>query len=139
MTHAIRFHKSGGPEVLAWEEVQVGKPGPGEAKIRHTAVGLNFVDIYIRSGLYPAQLPSGLGGEDIALYWVDDAVYATHNVCTHAFARLSEGFLEGDCIECPIHQALFNVKTGEVVAPPAYDPVKIFPCRIEGDDVLVDV
>ena len=63
MTHAIRFHKTGGPEVLVWEEVQVGKPGPGEARIRHTAVGLNFVDIYNRSGLYPAQLPSGLGGE----------------------------------------------------------------------------
>ena len=44
MTHAIRFHKTGGPEVLVWEEVQVGKPGPGEARIRHTAVGLNFID-----------------------------------------------------------------------------------------------
>ena len=63
MTHAIRFHKTGGPEVLVWEEVQVGKPGPGEARIRHTAVGLNFVDIYNRSGVYPSQLPSGLGGE----------------------------------------------------------------------------
>ena len=63
MTHAIRFHKAGGPEVLVWEEVQVGKPGPGEARIRHTAVGLNFVDIYNRSGLYPLPLPSGLGGE----------------------------------------------------------------------------
>ncbi len=63
MTHAIRFHKTGGPEVLIWEEIQVGKPGPGEARIRHTAVGLNFVDIYNRSGLYPVQLPSGLGAE----------------------------------------------------------------------------
>ena len=63
MTHAIRFHKPGGPDVLIWEEVQVGKPGPGQARIRHTAVGLNFVDIYNRSGLYPVQLPSGLGGE----------------------------------------------------------------------------
>src|SRR5438132_12921254 len=63
MTHAIRFHKTGGPEVLVWEEVSVGKPGPGEARIRHTAVGLNFVDIYNRSGVYPAQLPSGLGSE----------------------------------------------------------------------------
>jgi NADPH:quinone reductase len=63
MTHAIRFHKTGGPEVLVWEEVALGKPGPGEARIRHTAVGLNFVDIYNRSGLYPAPLPSGLGGE----------------------------------------------------------------------------
>src|ERR1700754_5211970 len=64
MTHAIRFHKPGGPDVLVWEEVKLGKPGPGEARIRHTAVGLNFVDIYNRSGIYPAaQLPSGLGGE----------------------------------------------------------------------------
>jgi NADPH2:quinone reductase len=63
MTHAIRFHKPGGPEVLVWEEVNVGKPGPGEARIRHTAVGLNFVDIYNRSGVYPASLPSGIGSE----------------------------------------------------------------------------
>src|SRR6202165_3317063 len=63
MPHAIRFHKTGGPEVMVWEEVEVGKPGPGEARIRHTAVGLNFVDIYYRSGVYPVQLPSGLGGE----------------------------------------------------------------------------
>ena len=63
MTHAIRFHQAGGPEVLVWEEVKLGKPGPGEARIRQTAVGLNFVDIYNRSGLYPVQLPSGLGSE----------------------------------------------------------------------------
>src|SRR3954471_12031220 len=63
MTHAIRFHKTGGPEVLVWEDVSVGKTGAGEVRIRHTAVGLNFIDIYLRSGLYPAQLPSGLGGE----------------------------------------------------------------------------
>jgi NADPH2:quinone reductase len=63
MSHAIRFHKTGGPEVLVWEEVEIGKPGPGEARIRHTAVGLNFVDIYYRKGTYPVQLPSGLGGE----------------------------------------------------------------------------
>jgi NADPH:quinone reductase len=63
MTHAIRFHATGGPEVLVWEEINLGKPGPGEARIRHTAVGLNFVDIYYRSGLYPLALPSGLGGE----------------------------------------------------------------------------
>jgi NADPH:quinone reductase len=63
MTHAIRFHKTGGPEVLQWEEVQVGKPGPGEARVRNTAVGLNYVDTYVRSGLYPASPPSGLGAE----------------------------------------------------------------------------
>jgi nitrite reductase/ring-hydroxylating ferredoxin subunit len=80
-----------------------------------------------------------VNGQEIALYWVDDNVYATDNVCTHAFARLSEGFLDGECIECPIHQALFNVKTGEVMAPPAYTPVKTFACRIEDDKVLVDI
>src|ERR1700738_4735200 len=63
MPNGISFYQTGGPEVLAWEEVQVGKPGAGEARIRHTAVGLNFVDIYNRSGVYPIQLPSGLGGE----------------------------------------------------------------------------
>src|SRR5262249_4504979 len=63
MPNAIRFHKSGGPEVLVWEPVPIGKPGPGEARVRHTAVGVNFVDIYIRTGLYPAALPSGLGTE----------------------------------------------------------------------------
>jgi hypothetical protein len=63
MPNAIRLHKSGGPEVLVWEQVPIGKPGPGEARVRHTAVGVNFVDIYIRTGLYPAALPSGLGSE----------------------------------------------------------------------------
>lgn len=63
MPHAIRIHKTGGPEVLQWEEVAVGDPGPGEARVRHTAVGLNFIDTYQRSGLYKLALPSGLGGE----------------------------------------------------------------------------
>ena len=63
MPNAIRFHKSGGPDVLVLEPVTIGKPGPGEARVRHTAVGVNFVDIYIRTGLYPAALPSGLGTE----------------------------------------------------------------------------
>ncbi len=64
MPHAIRFHKTGGPEVLQWEVVPVGKPGQGEARVRHSAVGLNFVEIYVRSGLYPTPaLPSGLGTE----------------------------------------------------------------------------
>lgn len=63
MPHAIRFHQAGGPEVLRWEEVEVPAPGAHEATVRHEAVGLNFVDIYQRSGLYPLPLPSGLGME----------------------------------------------------------------------------
>lgn len=64
MTHAIRIHATGGPEVLKWEEINVGEPGPGEARVRHEAVGLNFIDVYHRTGLYPIPaLPSGLGLE----------------------------------------------------------------------------
>ena len=63
MPKAIRFHQTGGPEVLKWEDVSVGEPGPGEARIKHHAVGLNFIDIYFRTGLYPTPLPSGLGTE----------------------------------------------------------------------------
>lgn len=57
MVQAIRVHETGGPDVMRWEQVDVGEPGPGEARIRHTAIGLNFIDTYFRSGLYPA--PAG--------------------------------------------------------------------------------
>ena len=63
MPKAIRIHQTGGPEVLRLEEVPAGEPGPGEARVRHGAIGVNFVDVYQRSGLYPLELPSGLGVE----------------------------------------------------------------------------
>src|SRR6266513_3170995 len=63
MPNAIRFSQTGGPEVLKWEQVDVGDPGPGEARVRHTAIGVNFIDTYHRSGLYKVPLPSGLGSE----------------------------------------------------------------------------
>jgi NADPH2:quinone reductase len=63
VAHAIRFHKTGGPEELAFEEVAIGEPGPGQARVRHTAIGVNYIDTYHRSGLYPLPLPSGLGNE----------------------------------------------------------------------------
>jgi len=63
MSKAIRFHKTGGPEVLQLDEVSVGEPGPGQVRVRHTAIGVNFLDTYQRSGLYPIQLPSGAGNE----------------------------------------------------------------------------
>ena len=63
MSFAIRFHQTGGPEVLRWEEVPVGDPAADEVRIRHEAVGLNYIDTYQRSGLYPLPLPSGLGQE----------------------------------------------------------------------------
>ena len=63
MPHAIRIHAHGGPEVLRWEDVDSGEPGRGEVLIRQTAVGLNFLDVYERTGLYPVSLPAGLGRE----------------------------------------------------------------------------
>jgi NADPH2:quinone reductase len=63
MAKAVRFHTHGGPEVMQYEEVQVGEPGPGQARIRHTAIGVNFLDTYQRSGLYQVQLPMVAGNE----------------------------------------------------------------------------
>ena len=63
MAKGLRFHRTGGPEVLSWEALEVAEPGPGEVRLRHGAVGLNFADTYFRSGLYPAALPAGMGVE----------------------------------------------------------------------------
>ncbi|TWS24958.1 quinone oxidoreductase [Tsukamurella sputi] len=63
MANAIRFHETGGPEVLRWEAVEVSEPGEGEVRVWHHAVGLNFADNYYRTGLYPVPLPNGMGVE----------------------------------------------------------------------------
>lgn len=63
MVHAIRLHETGGPEVMRWETVDPGPPGPGQVRVRHAAVGLNYIDIYFRTGLYPMPLPGGIGLE----------------------------------------------------------------------------
>ena len=62
-THAIRMYEYGGPEVMRYEEVELDEPGEGEARVRHTAIGLNYIDTYHRTGLYPMDLPTGLGSE----------------------------------------------------------------------------
>ncbi len=87
MEHAIRMHNTGGPDVLRYEDVKVGEPGPGEVRLRHLAVGLNFADIYFRTGYYPAPLPNGLGveasgviegvGEGVSAFRVGDRVTYT--------------------------------------------------------------
>src|SRR5438309_7053269 len=63
MPHAIRIHQTGGPEVLKWEAVDVGEPGAGQVRLRQEAAGLNFIDVYHRTGLYPQQLPFTPGVE----------------------------------------------------------------------------
>jgi len=67
MTKAIRIREAGGADAMSWEDVDIGDPGPGEVRVKHTAVGLNFIDVYHRSGLYPLEYPSGLGLEAAGL------------------------------------------------------------------------
>ena len=100
MTHAIRIHQPGGPEALVWEEVEVGAPGPGEVRLAQTAVGLNYIDVYHRSGLYPVPaLPTAIGmeaaatveavGDGVAELAPGDRVaYASGPVGAYAEARL---------------------------------------------------
>jgi NADPH2:quinone reductase len=100
MPKAIRIHEYGGPEVLRWEEVEVGEPGPGQLRVRHAAVGLNYIDVYHRTGLYPLpSLPWTLGmegagkveavGEGVTEFKVGDRVaYASPPVGAYAEVRL---------------------------------------------------
>ncbi|WP_176496541.1 quinone oxidoreductase family protein [Sphingomonas sp. HMP6] len=67
MARAVSIERTGGPEVIAWVDLNLPDPGPGEVRMRHTAVGLNFIDIYHRSGVYPLKLPSGLGTEAVGV------------------------------------------------------------------------
>ncbi|MFN7857632.1 MAG: alcohol dehydrogenase catalytic domain-containing protein, partial [Acidovorax sp.] len=63
MSLAVQIRQHGGPEELSLDDVTVGEPGPGEIRIRHHAVGLNFIDVYHRTGLYPLPMPAGIGME----------------------------------------------------------------------------
>ena len=67
MTKAIRFYETGGPEVLKFEDVEVGEPSPGQARVRHTYIALNFIDVYFRTGRYPLALPNGLGSDAVGV------------------------------------------------------------------------
>ena len=67
MPQAIRFHETGGPEVLRLENVEVADPGPGQARVRHSFIAVNFIDIYFRTGRYPLALPDGLGSDAVGV------------------------------------------------------------------------
>ncbi len=95
MPHAIRIHRHGGPEVLAWEDVPVGRPGPRQVRVRHTAIGLNFIDIYHRTGLYPLPaLPAVLGREAAGV--VEEAGSGV------------EGIAPGDRVAYAIHPGAYS-------------------------------
>ena len=78
-------------------------------------------------------------GRPLALYRVEGRLYCTDGVCSHAFALLADGWLDGHVVECPLHAGQFDVRTGEGLGPPIDKAIKTFQVRIEGDDVLVSL
>jgi 3-phenylpropionate/trans-cinnamate dioxygenase ferredoxin subunit len=82
-------------------------------------------------------MPVRFGAEAIALYRVGGEVHALADVCTHEFALLSQGFVEDGAIECPLHQAKFDIRTGRCLSPPATEDLKCYAVRIEGGEVFV--
>lgn len=78
-------------------------------------------------------------GREFALYRIEGALHVTDNWCTHGQARLSEGFVMDHCVECPLHQGQFDVRTGEPMCEPVTEPIRVYPVRVVDDGVEVDV
>ena len=80
-----------------------------------------------------------VGEVPIAIVRAGGALHAVHNVCTHQFVLLSDGFVEDGCIECPLHQGRFELASGEPRCAPVTEPIKVYPIRVEGGKILVEV
>ena len=79
-----------------------------------------------------------LGEEPIAIYNLGGTFYATHDICTHALAHLSDGYIDGDCVECPLHGGVFHIPSGQCRSGPVQKPVRIYPIRQERDVLFID-
>jgi 3-phenylpropionate/trans-cinnamate dioxygenase ferredoxin subunit len=79
-----------------------------------------------------------LGDNQIALFNLEGEFYATDDICTHAYASLSEGYVEDGCVECPLHAGLFDIKTGKAMGVPVTVDIKTFPVRVEGEDIYIE-
>lgn len=80
-----------------------------------------------------------VGNQYIAIYRIDGKFYATDDICTHEFASLCEGFVDGDIVECPLHAGQFHIPTGKAMSPPVTEDLKTFAIKLEGDDIYVEV
>ena len=99
-----------------------------------------WVRVARRSDLADGEvLGVAAGGKEIALYDADGQLFATDNICTHAYARLSDGWLDGTAIECPLHAARFDIRTGKVLDPPAVHDLATYPVRLVGEDIEVNL
>ena len=83
-------------------------------------------------------MPIALGETQLALFRSAGEFHVTDNVCTHQYALLSDGYVEDGCVECPLHQARFDLRTCEAMCAPATRAIRVYPVRVEGGDVLVD-
>ena len=83
-------------------------------------------------------MPINVGESQLALFRSNGEFHVTDNVCTHQYALLSDGYVEDGCVECPLHQAQFDLRTGEARCAPATQPIRVYPVRVDGEDVLVD-
>ena len=98
----------------------------------------NWVTVASRSALSEGDITGVAVGEtQIALYNLGGEIYATDNICSHAFALLSDGWLDGEVIECPLHAARFDIRSGKVLDPPATEDLKTYPVRIVDDEIQV--
>lgn len=97
-----------------------------------------WTDAYDFEFLVPGDVTAvTVGDKELALYEVDGEVYASDNRCTHGDALLSDGFLEGNQIECPFHQGRFDVCTGKALCAPLTEDIRVYPVRIENKRILV--
>jgi 3-phenylpropionate/trans-cinnamate dioxygenase ferredoxin subunit len=80
-----------------------------------------------------------VGAAEVAIFRLGETLYAIEAICPHAEAYLAEGFIDGDRIECPLHQAQFEIPTGKCLGPPADRDLATYPVKVEGNDVLVDI
>lgn len=78
-----------------------------------------------------------VGDQTIGIFKLNDTLYAIEDICPHAYALLSQGFIEGDQVECPLHEAAFHISTGKCLKAPADRDVKTYPVRVEGDQVQI--
>jgi naphthalene 1,2-dioxygenase system ferredoxin subunit len=99
----------------------------------------NWVTVASTAALAQGQMIAvTLGTRELAIYNIDGEFYATDNLCTHALAYLTDGFLEGDEVECPLHNGRFKVKTGEGRGPPITCDIRTYPVRVVGADIQID-
>ncbi len=100
----------------------------------------NWIDVVAVDAVPEADVTAVYAdGQEIALYEDEGEIFATDNLCTHGAARMSDGFLEGREIECPLHQGRFDVCTGQAMCAPLTDNIRVYPVRIENKRVFVNM